>query len=101
MNNEDKPATPCAIAMLDSIKDRDFYHAPGLTKREYFAARAMQSMIILNNGNHPSNGATQALHWADATLIALESSVIWHCKCGHEAPKISKYCGECGLKYDE
>lgn len=40
----------------------------GWTLRDYFAAKAMQSLVSLQDGHHPDDGANQAYVWADAML---------------------------------
>lgn len=44
---------------------------PGLTKREYFAAMAMQGFAAHGAQSAP---AKAAVHWADALLAALEAT---------------------------
>lgn len=45
-----------------------------MTLRDYFAAKAMQSLVSLQDGNHPDAGADQAYVWADAMLKAREGA---------------------------
>lgn len=51
------------------------YRATGLTKREYFAAVAMQGMIasgiLAHDDSAPSDAATWAVECADALIDAL------------------------------
>ncbi|HHJ4500603.1 TPA: hypothetical protein ACQJXC_001947 [Raoultella ornithinolytica] len=48
------------------------YQEEGMTLRDYFAAKAMQSLVSLQDVNHPDAGANQAYVWADAMLKARE-----------------------------
>lgn len=78
MNNGDMPAIPC-----DDIVRRDdngnLYGAPissgGLTKREHFAAMAMQGLLV-NMGRNEFNDSgavsSEAVKQADALLKELE-----------------------------
>ena len=65
LKNQDKPAFACV--------DTD-YLQEGLTKREYFAAKAMQAFITKQdaaiNFEHLSQAAVDA---ADALIVALAS----------------------------
>lgn len=86
MNNGDMPAAPIIgdgskfSDFLDGIKGGRNY---GLTKREYFAAMAMQGYLsgpvnhYLNQGNMRSDGekivAEWAVSYADALLKELEN----------------------------
>lgn len=70
MNNSDKPAFP---AVNDSSTDAQSFYEPGLTKREYFAAIAMQGLIIAHSAqsNTQSVDVALAIEWADELLNAL------------------------------
>lgn len=72
MKNADMPAMP----VVDS-KGSPFNDLPeeactlGLTKREFFAAMAMQGLIA-GGGIDPGMAAPRALEYADALLVELE-----------------------------
>lgn len=70
MSNADKPVF---IHKGDDYWTGDF----GLTKREYFAAMAMQGLIqrgFTEFGNYETAYASLATKYADALLAALENS---------------------------
>lgn len=46
----------------------------GMTLRDFFAAKAMQSLVSLQDGSHPDGGSQQAYAWADAMIKAREAS---------------------------
>lgn len=62
-NNGDAPASPVSVSISDTgdSMTSDSYGYSGLTKREHFAAMAMQA--ILSNPDI-SNGATACQKWA-------------------------------------
>ena len=64
MNNSDKPAMPNTMLMGREMQ--------GLTKREHFAGLALQG--LLNEGVYAkySDGAEDAIKYADALLKELE-----------------------------
>lgn len=79
MENKDKPAFPISGDQLsenDELFNSDF----GLTKREHFAAMAMQGLLAANSpclhGNVEMPVASEIANWsvlmADALLIKLE-----------------------------
>jgi hypothetical protein len=73
MNNGDTPARPTSISLNPS--GDVYYGEAGLTKREHFAAMAMQGLLATGNGsNRPANTSSIALTHADALLKALEQS---------------------------
>jgi len=45
----------------------------GLALRDYFAAKAMQSLITLSDNNGPDYGSARAYEWADKMLEARKS----------------------------
>lgn len=93
MKNSDQPISPC---MMQRVADGDTKNSfrlhkegddksyrtpmPGLTKREYFAAKALQGLMVQSiPGSHNSNQknwnderAKFAVDMADALLDALE-----------------------------
>lgn len=86
MKNADKPISPC---LMQQVGDSSFrahkqgdptqYNIPteGLTKREYFAAMAMQGLCSAHNAEGewstgPKNTAIFAVEYADALLAELE-----------------------------
>jgi hypothetical protein len=58
-----------AFASIAVDKDRT-YGDTGLTKREYFAAVALQG-ILSQDDSRPSDAATWAVEYADALIDAL------------------------------
>jgi hypothetical protein len=82
LNAKDLPAFPVSEEETDRIDEgvRIYY---GLTKREYFAAKAMQAMISNPNVKRPSAGdklkediekfSSIAVEYADGLIIALEN----------------------------
>jgi len=72
MKNADMPAMPVLdeVGMpYNTIPDEDC--TIGLTKREYFAAKAMQAMVASAS---PDEVAALAVHYADELLKALEKT---------------------------
>lgn len=67
MNNADKPAMP------NYHPDGVEYGSPGLTKREYFAAMAMQGLMTKQGVNREMI-VQMAISHADAMLKELEVS---------------------------
>jgi hypothetical protein len=84
MNNADKPASPATGLSKYSggrfgDKDQTEYSDgtgkiffPGLTKREYFAAMAMQGILSSSADRGESYVATQSVKFADELLKQLE-----------------------------
>lgn len=75
MKNSDMPAMPSQWKDFDSMGievTRESYH--GLTKREYFAAKALQGLLANEgtNGVSCSDIAFSAVSFADDLLKALE-----------------------------
>ncbi|WP_031524463.1 hypothetical protein [Siccibacter colletis] len=66
-NNHTKPAFPTIEA--NHFKD---YSDPGMTLRDYFAAKAMQAIVDV--GHSPELFANHAYKIADAMLRAREAS---------------------------
>lgn len=72
MKNADMPAMPQDYVLwCESIGDCPTL-ATGLTKREYFAAMAMQGMVRRDSEPHPGALAYDAVVVADALLAELE-----------------------------
>ena len=74
MNNADRAAYPTPDT-YDPTNGQVFYGNDGLTKREYFAAMAMQGLCansITGSHNKPSNLAIDAVMYADALLKELD-----------------------------
>ena len=80
MRNADMPAMPCKQTVSrDSDEmipyqfgNHDFV-TPGLTKREHFAAMAMQGLLAFyGDGQAFSTTAKEAMECADALLAELE-----------------------------
>jgi len=59
---------------LDLPRTKDYDHSAqdGMTLRDYFAAKAMQSMVACSHGNWDEPAAIQAYHIADEMLKARE-----------------------------
>lgn len=75
-NNTLSPAFPITEETTDRI-DLGIKIYAGLTKREYFAAMAMQGIIANAPNGHLSNsteGSRMVIQWADAVLAELEKS---------------------------
>ena len=67
MKNADMP-----MSVSLSSQGAHFY---GLTKREYFAAMAMQGILSNSSGDYDFGGAaTDAVRYADALLTELEKT---------------------------
>lgn len=65
-NKETKPNnSACPIIAEDYIIDG------GLTKREYFAAMALQGMLAKYGSDYQVNNAKEAVFWADALVDEL------------------------------
>lgn len=69
MNNGDKPAFPNE----DALKGGDS-SATGLTKREYFAAMAMQGVLSSSADRGEAAVVKMAMKFADQLLKALDSN---------------------------
>lgn len=69
MNNEnaEKPAMPSTVESKDGV-----YIYLGLTKREYFAAMAMQGLLAQNGYDRFDSLAIDAVRQADVLLEELE-----------------------------
>lgn len=52
------------------LKTESFWHHPGLTKREYFAALAMQGLTV-GPGPDAERAGVLAVQFADALIAAL------------------------------
>ncbi len=71
INNGDMPTSPIFDSNGRSIEHYDSYYATGLTKREHFAALAMQG-ILANGSSHTEVAARKAVIAADNLLKELE-----------------------------
>jgi hypothetical protein len=74
MKNGDIPAMPLAREVSDRFQD-GYFDETGLTKREYFAAMAMQGLASALNGTWLRDRqytAEMAVLYADALLAELE-----------------------------
>jgi hypothetical protein len=79
MNNADKPISPIFASDGFPIGATDTKQGEliGLTKREYFAAMAMQGMVYWRDVSLPFKAdlfAAQAVQFADALLAELDKS---------------------------
>ena len=87
MRNGDMPANPCSVMdhdLAQALKDgreqnglsvqeiRRLSACGGLTKREHFAAMAMQGFCALDGASTPEQTAYVAVRYADALLAELE-----------------------------
>lgn len=73
MNNKDESAFPVKV---DTFNGSAGFTSNGLTKREYFAALAMQGQISYsyNDYNSAQELAEESVRLADALLLALDES---------------------------
>jgi hypothetical protein len=69
MNNADKPAYPA----VNAGNDQPSFYEAGLTKREYFAAMAMQKMVDFGNYDIKEEVIRRAIGFADELVKQLES----------------------------
>ena len=77
INNGDMPTTPIlASPPTDSygrsIEHDDSYYATGLTKREHFAALAMQGILGAGYTSHEQSVPSVSVRLADALLKELD-----------------------------
>ena len=74
-NNETNPNEP-------AFSKPAFYHPDGgfnspntgLTKREYFAAMALQGMLAKYGSDYQVNNAKEAIYWTDALIEELNKT---------------------------
>lgn len=59
----------CENAGIKAFPDGRGYNN-GMTLRDYLAAKAMQELVLIQQGNNPTSGSVQAYAWADAMLEA-------------------------------
>ena len=73
--NPNDPVAPVTEWIKDKTSDTGFRHStiPGLTKREYFAAMAMQGILPVND-IQIDFVAQQAVKFADALISALNET---------------------------
>lgn len=76
MNSDGGPAFPPAMVIASGCHNTiDASAGPGLTIRDYFAAKAMQSMLVHNTyGYNPLHLARVAYAQADAMLTVRGST---------------------------
>jgi hypothetical protein len=81
MKNSDMPANPISVsqgASGDFLTTDDYGVGMGLSKREHFAAMAMQGIAsnhsLVDDAGSAEWVAKQSLSYADALLAALEES---------------------------
>lgn len=71
MTTANEPAFPIDSNELQSVK-------LGLSKREYFAAKAMSGLLacdyVGNTGQPPNSIAESAIHYADALIELLDKT---------------------------
>jgi hypothetical protein len=66
-----KPENPAAFPYKETGELGNY---PGMTLMDYFAARAMQTIIIAHIEVDADEGSELAYQWADAMLIARSKS---------------------------
>ena len=75
IKNGDLPASPTVYADLDANGQRELYcDQAGLSKREQFAAMAMQGILSCDNSEFSHIAAQRAVECADALLFELDNS---------------------------
>lgn len=75
IKNGDLPASPTVYADLATNGQRELYcDQVGLSKREQFAAMAMQGLLSCDNSESSHIAAQRAVECADALLFELENS---------------------------
>ena len=67
--NEDQPVTGCSFMWTDT----DRVNFLGLTKREYFAAAALQGLLA--RGHNMASSPREAVHLANETLQMLREDL--------------------------
>jgi len=77
MNNSDMPAMPLSAGAMEAMEEGWGDKYSGLTKREHFAAMAMQGIIASGNLRGKREGLSEgvsrvAIEYADALLAELE-----------------------------
>lgn len=72
MKNSDMPASPIMYMDQTNGSGELYCENIGLTKREYFAAKALQGMLADNRSNRVDIIAASSVMFADALLKALE-----------------------------
>lgn len=74
MKNGDKPAYPRpGYEHSNDTTQAHYYHEEGITKRELFAAMAMQAMVHFNSYDIKEEVIKIAIGFADELLKQLES----------------------------
>ena len=56
------------------VRKMDTINYTGLTKREYFAAMAMQGMLAKYGSDYQVQNAKEAIYWADALIEELNKT---------------------------
>ena len=69
-NNETNPNEPINII----YNSANVISTTGLTKREYFAAMALQGMLAKYGSDYQVNNAKEAIYWADALIEELNKT---------------------------
>jgi len=75
MNNSEMPAMPLSAGAMEAMEEGWGDTYAGLTKREYFAAKAMQGMLATRDyigTEYAKPCAKFAVTYADALLAELE-----------------------------
>jgi len=71
------PNDPAFLEHTELRNGSFFYHSKGLTKREYFAAMAMQGLLAMLSNSNPTTGgfyettALESVRLADALIAEL------------------------------
>ena len=68
-NRETKGDSP-----INTIEYNNNYISTGLTKREYFAAMAMQELLTKFGNDYELQIAKDAIYWADALIEELNKT---------------------------
>jgi len=71
--NNGGPAFPRLLSTLEHEGDQMHSGAPGMTLRDYFAAKAMQTLLSDMQAPNPSSVAEWAYKHADAMLAVRET----------------------------
>jgi len=72
MENSNQPAFP--IFLQEGLSNNSHVDS-GISKREYFAAMAMQGLIASESDRKPENYAADAVSCADALCEALDKTI--------------------------
>ena len=71
---ENKETNPNDLTYPVRKMDTRNYGYEGLTKREYFAAMALQGMLAKYGSDYQVQNAKEAIYWADALIEELNKT---------------------------